>query len=397
MLVKDIPLTAQLALLNEGDKNEIGEIIFGNIYDQDCVDKIWEYIKPLQYLETIKILKPPECLYPPLPIDTLYKGLNGLSIIIEGGESDWDLEDITVKFEREGCIDSLPCAEKVIMDKIKSMIEDFDREIPDLSFNEYISQNPIVMKISRWCLAPYIETYEWTPDLLNPNKYRITWRGNTYTYGHLHSPNQKLAMLSDYMNQLDQSEKNSWERECVPREYMTYTNNQGEVSKVCQSEGQDPRRRHIREQYHIISENVDCLSDMWGIEDEDILKEKIADWNVKANLWTTYKDPNGRIIFKKNQSDIKFYKDYLKIQLGLLITPYKNSIDKIGYDKGEGKRGFYSETHMGFRKGRWRRFGIGETENYNCSLLNYIGREKIFQNDGEGMLFIRDGQYIIKN
>ena len=54
MLIKDIPLSNQVARLTEGDKNSIGEILFGDKYDQDCVNKIWEHILPPAICEDIK-------------------------------------------------------------------------------------------------------------------------------------------------------------------------------------------------------------------------------------------------------------------------------------------------------------------------------------------------------
>lgn len=403
MLIKDIPLSNQVERLTEEDKNSIGEILFGSRYDQDCVNKIWEHIKKPLIVQTInRIGQCPWIVATPQYdiLSYMYQSLENVKIkfTLPEGEikSDTSVGWSVAPSEEKGDEILPPHSVSQIKKQISrafgtAWIDSWEMlgdTINKEQLNHEILMNGKV-RVRRWFCAPFCDRFrfkevpgeEWT--------YQLERVG-----GRAHQGGLREAMLSDF--QYDPLSK-GWEDSYPPRDYIQENNNLAPANRKMCEKGSDPRRRYLREQYHIISENYEALSSMWGTEDEEEMAERIKSFCVNANLWSVHKGPNGRPIFKKNQSDIKYYKDYLKIQLGLLITPFKNTTDKIGYMGTDGKRYFYSQTHMGFRKGRWRKYGIGEVEAYNCSLLNYIGREQIFQNDGEGVLFIRDGQYLIRN
>ena len=404
MLIKDIPLTNQVARLTEGDKNSIGEILFGKKYDQDCVNKIWEHILPLVICEDIKKARRQPLEHGgaiPDILSYMYQSLEKVKIklIIPEGElhSDSPVSWKCGVEDGEGCIlplHSITQVKKRISTALGQAWIDSWEILGDTINRDRLNYellNNGEIGVRRWFCAPYQDTFRFKEVSGEEMTYQLERVG-----GRRHRNGLRESMLSDF--QCDPLSKN-WEDTYPPRDFIREQNNLAPPNRKMCEKGTDPRRRYLREQYHIISENYEALSDMWGkdlAEDEEEMAERIKNFCVNANLWSVHKGPNGNPIFKKNQSDIKYYKDYLKIQLGLLITPYKNTTDKIGYVV-EGKRYFHSQTHMGFRKGRWRKYGIGEVEAYNCSLLNYIGREQIFQKDGEGLLFIRDGQYLIRN
>jgi len=365
MLLKDIPLDRQLALLNVEDKNDIGSLIFGDLYDQDCVDKIWSKIKEPPYLHIFR----------------------------DWIEGDRYLDEISFWINK-GTVEIIepiltPHFYKSLINSISSYTEE-----DLLNHGTHAS-----CEISRWCCGPYIKEFHISKPRTSSALSRHIPPSSTYynlTYhGQMLSSGHKIGMLSEWQFMSD------WEFDRTPGVWINENNNQANLDKVRRSVGQDPRRRYLREQYHIISENYDTLSSMWGILDEEELMEKVRDWNVKANLWIMGKDRNGKTTFSKKQSDIKFYKDYIKVQLGLLITPFKNEPDRVQYDKTSiskfAYRGYEQVWSMGFRKSRWRKLGIGEVEGYNCPLLNYVGREPIFQKDNQNLLFVKDGQYLITN
>lgn len=399
MLIKDIPLTCQVAKLTEEDKNLIGEILFGDKYDQDCVNKIWEHILPPAICENIKRARrqPLEHLTAtPDILSNMFQSLDNVKIklIIPEGEIH---SDTPVSWNSGGTEDCLmpPHSVKQVKLSISTALGNAWLNswnlLGDTISREQLNYellNSTEIGVRRWFCAPYQDRFRFKEVSGEEMTYQLE-----RVSARRHGVGLREAMLSDF--QYDPLSK-GWEDSYPPRDYIQEQNNLAPANRKMCEKGTDPRRRYLREQYHIISENYEALSSMWGTEDEDEMAERIKNFCVNANLWQVHKGPNGNIIFKKNQSDIKYYKDYLKIQLGLLITPFKNTTDKIGYVV-EGKRYFHSESRMGFRKGRWRKYGIGEVEAYNCSLLNYIGREQIFVNDGEGVLFIRDGQYLIKN
>lgn len=399
MLIKDIPLTNQVERLTEEDKNSIGEIIFGQRYDQDCVNKIWEHIKKPLIVQSInRIGQCPWIVATPQYdiLSYMYQSLENMKIklILPEGELHSDTRWCCQWKRTIGT--PLPCHTFTQIKKSISgvfgnaYIDSWDL-LRDRILREELNHRILMngeIRVCRWFCAPFSDRFRFKEVPGEEMTYQLERIG-----GRAHQGGLREAMLSDF--QYDPLSK-GWEDSYPPRDYIQENNNLAPANRKMCEKGSDPRRRYLREQYHIISENYEALSSMWGTEDEDILKERIKSFCVNANLWQVHKGPNGRPIFKKNQSDIKYYKDYLKIQLGLLITPFKNTTDKIGYMVA-GKRYFHSESRMGFRKGRWRKYGIGEVEAYNCSLLNYIGREQIFQNDGQGMLFIRDGQYLIRN
>ncbi len=402
MLIKDIPLTNQVERLTEEDKNSIGEIIFGQRYDQDCVNKIWEHIKKPLIVQTInRIGQCPWIVATPQYdiLSYMYKSLEDMKIkfiMPKGDDHTWDENSGGSWAWGQGAECQLP--PHSITQVKKSISRAFGHawidswELLDNTINRDRINHHILMngeiRVCRWFCAPFCDRFRFKEVPGEEMTYQLERIG-----GRAHQGGLREAMLSDF--QYDPLSK-GWEDSYPPRDYIQEQNNLAPANRKMCEKGSDPRRRYLREQYHIISENYEALSSMWGTEDEEEMAERIKSFCVNANLWQVHKGPNGRPIFKKNQSDIKYYKDYLKIQLGLLITPFKNTTDKIGYMVA-GKRYFHSESRMGFRKGRWRKYGIGEVEAYNCSLLNYIGREQIFQNDGEGMLFIRDGQYLIRN
>ena len=383
MLVKDIPLERQLALLNNEDKNDIGSLIFGDLYDQDCVDKIWSEIKELPIL---KIIREPS-LYGIWSLDYYFQ--QPFSFSQKKGE---------VKITSEQML--APYFYKTI---IKQLTKNYESPLLRMENPEIKGGPEHRVGMPRWCLAPQLDELEFY--VSEPAEEHL-WDGENVGdqvgdsdqggQGRIMTKTHKQAMLSDF-----QIDRHDYEYERTPHAWITENNNQANLTKVRWALGQDPRRRYLREQYHIISENYDTLSSMWGILDEEELMEKVRDWNVKANLWIMGKDRNGKTTFSKKQSDIKFYKDYIKVQLGLLITPFKNEPDRVQYDKttntSYASRGYEQVWSMGFRKSRWRKLGIGEVEGYNCSLLNYVGREPIFQKDNQNLLFVKDGQYLITN
>tara|TARA_R110000868_G_scaffold94244_8_gene260200 strand:+ start:1490 stop:2674 length:1185 start_codon:yes stop_codon:yes gene_type:complete len=392
MLLKDIPLDRQLALLNVEDKNDIGSLIFGDLYDQDCVDKIWSEIKEPPYLHILR----------------------------DWIANDRYLNEISFWINKEDPLswqDGHPFGKVEIIEPIltphfyKSLINSIhiwvDKE-KDYLENQAFGWEKPSCEISRWCCSPYLKEFyiskpfvyikssavsRHIPPIASLEGISTYYNLDGGRHGQMLSSEHKIGMLSDYQYMSDR------EFLRTPGAWINENNNQANLDKVRQSVGQDPRRRYLREQYHIISENYATLSSMWGILDEEELMEKVRDWNVKANLWIMGKDKNGKTTFSKKQSDIKFYKDYIKVQLGLLITPFKNESDRVQYDKTTflGQRGYEQVWSMGFRKSRWRKLGIGEVEGYNCSLLNYVGREPIFQKDNQNLLFVKDGQYLITN
>ena len=403
MLIKDIPLTCQVARLTEEDKNSIGEILFGKKYDQDCVNKIWEHIEPPAICEDIKRLEtypdPYNLLGSPATPDILsymYLSLEKLKIklVIPEGELHSD-SPVNWCYVKEGVmlpLHSISQVKKSISTALGNAWINSWNLLGDTISREQLNYeilNNTEIGVRRWFCAPYQDRFRLKEVSGEEMTYQLERVG-----GRRHRAGLREAMLSDF--QCDPLSKN-WEDSYPPRDFIQEQNNLAPANRKMCDKGTDPRRRYLREQYHIISENYEALSDMWGGMDEDEVAERVKNFCLNANLWSVHKGPNGNPIFKKNQSDIKYYKDYLKIQLGLLITPFKNTTDKIGCVGTDGKRYFYSQTHMGFRKGRRRKYGIGEVEAYNCSLLNYIGREQIFQKDGQGLLFIRDGQYLIRN
>lgn len=387
MLVKDIPLERQLALLNNEDKNNIGSLIFGDLYDQDCVDKIWSEIKELPFL---KIIREPS-LYGIWSLDYYFQ--QPFSFSQKKGE---------VKITSEQML--APYFYKTI---IKQLTKNYESPLLRMENPEIKGGPEHRVGMPRWCLAPQLDELEFY--VSEPAEEHL-WDGENVGdqvgdsdqggQGRIITKTHKQSMLSDF-----QIDPHDYEYERTPHSWITENNNQANLTKVRWALGQDPRRRYLREQYHIISENYSSLASMWGITDEEELRERVKEWNIKANLWSVAPNlawENGAVSFVKNQSDIKYYKDYLKIQLGLCITPFKNHIDKVQYDKvvlldGQVCKGFIQESRMGFRKSRWRKLGIGEVENYNCSLLNYIGREPIFEKDNQKVLFVKDAQYIIRN
>ena len=386
MLVKDIPLERQLALLNNEDKNNIGSLIFGDLYDQDCVDKIWSEIKELPFL---KIIREPS-LYGIWSLDYYFQ--QPFSFSQKKGE---------VKITSEQML--APYFYKTI---IKQLTKNYESPLLRMENPEIKGGPEHRVGMPRWCLAPQLDELEFY--VSEPAEEHL-WDGENVGdqvgdsdqggQGRIITKLHKQSMLSDF-----QIDPHDYEYERTPHSWITENNNQANLTKVRWALGQDPRRRYLREQYHIISENYSSLASMWGITDEEELRERVKEWNIKANLWSVAPNlawENGAVSFVKNQSDIKYYKDYLKIQLGLCITPFKNHIDKVQYDKAEVGgvvcKGFIQESRMGFRKSRWRKLGIGEVENYNCSLLNYIGREPIFEKDNQKVLFVKDAQYIIRN
>ncbi len=399
MLIKDIPLTNQVELLTLEDKNSIGEIIFQGRYDQDCVDKIWEHIKKPEYIKNIKFCG--RSALPHLPPTTdllsyMYRNLENMKIRINMNPGEeWDATG-TISFMKEKGWELVPphCKGQV-KESIARAVGTARMEawnmldnVVDMGrFNHELQRNQAI-KLRRWFCAPFCDRFSFVEVEGEDLTYKLVRSGTRK-----HSGGLREAMLSDFQyDPLDRNHEDSY----PPRDYIQEQNNLAPPDRKMCEKGSDPRRRYLREQYHIISENYEALGLSWNCGEEEVA-ERIKNFCLNANLWSVHKGPNGNPIFRKNQSDIKYYKDYLKIQLGLLITPFKNTTDKIGYMGEDGKRYFLSMTHMGFRKGRWRKYGIGEVEAYNCSLLNYIGREQIFQNDGEGVLFIRDGQYLIRN
>ena len=254
-------------------------------------------------------------------------------------------------------------------------------------------------RVIRWCCGPYEQ--KWIPD----REGTIKKIGDALVPRDLKSTPSYLPILKKRSILSD----NQWdEQEHEPNPTCWFNEYEHLPNPRHNAPGLDPRRRYLREQYSMISEDYELLTELWlgqippnlfGDEREDWVKQKVADWSVKAGLWTLMPgSAAGRTKFVKNQSDIKYYKDYLKVQLSLTITPFKNAEDrfKVNSLTQEGKYYFAKVFRQGWRNSRWRKYGIGEVENYNCSLLNYIGRSAIFQQDGGGFLHINDGQYLIR-
>lgn len=379
MLLMDIPLCRQLALLTDDDKNKVGEWMFSDKYDQDCVDKIWEEVKEPPYLKMFRGLSDNT-----LMMDSLFNQLDGLTFKIHYPEDGTFWIEILSECPIIG-------VKKSINELIKTLMGDeldIERVKDVLDWNlTKLGPRPEVLPVvrhKRWCMSPYC--HKWWLNNMGDDIYELGSGSNNYL--HRKEYFSKTAILSDY-------QEGSWmlyEEEGVPIEYFNNSGNQGEVFKVCMAKGQDPRRRYLREKYHLISENLDALIDITGLDSEKT-KKWIEEWNVKQGYWTAHTTPLGNVKFNRNQSDIKYYKDYLKFQLGLVITPFRNYADRKSYKKDDGSLGFYNVSRMGFRYSRWKKYGIGEVDNYNCSLLNYIGREKIFQRDNNGLVVVRDGQY----
>jgi hypothetical protein len=166
-----------------------------------------------------------------------------------------------------------------------------------------------------------------------------------------------------------------------------------------------PRSSYLKEQYFRADGNVRELNKIYPNKSPAEITKMVEDYNVKTGLWVIKERKtliNGREkithSFKKNQDNIKYYKDYLKIQLHLEISPsidYKQKRKII--NRFNGTHHYEVGFKRGFCLGIWDAKGIGDREAFTTSSLNYYGREGIFKKDGDSFVRVRDGQYLIKN
>ena len=166
-----------------------------------------------------------------------------------------------------------------------------------------------------------------------------------------------------------------------------------------------PRSSYLKEQYFRADGNVRELNKIYPNKSPAEITKMVEDYNVKTGLWVLKERKtliNGREkithSFKKNQDNIKYYKDYLKIQLHLEISPFSDYKQKRKIiNRFNATHHYEHDFKRGFCLGIWDAKGIGDREAFTTSSLNYYGREGIFKKDGDSFVRVRDGQYLIKN